>query len=158
MQNIGNNDIEWLKEAIKKSDESVRLGGFPVGAVIVRDNKLVSCGLSNGKKLNDATQHAEIDAIRSTSKFLQTRDLKKATLYSSLEPCLMCFFASYWASIPRIVYACRKTRVSRQHYEGVHDLFDINSKCNRQIEVTHLKGLEAEALKIIENWENSFKR
>lgn len=154
MKKYSQNDIKWLKEAIKKSDESVKLSGFPVGAVIIKDDKLMSYGLSNGKNLKDTTQHAEIDAIRSASRFLQTRDLKGVVLYSSLEPCLMCFSASYWAYIPKIVYACRKTRASKQHYEGDHDLSKINTKCNRQIELIHIEELEERALKIIEDWES----
>lgn len=157
MNKYSQKDIKWLNEAIEKSDESIKLGGFPVGAIIVKNDKLMSYGLSNGKNLNDATQHAEIDAIRNASKFLQSRNLKNVTLYSSLEPCLMCFSASYWAYIPKIVYACGKTKVSKQHYEGKHELSKINKNCNRQIKIIHIKELENDALKIIKDWENNLK-
>jgi len=158
MQNYNNKDKKWLKEAIRKSDESVKLGGFPVGAVITKNNKLISFGLSNGKNLKDATLHAEIDAIRNASKYLQDRNLKNVTLYSSLEPCLMCFSASYWAYIPKIIFACERNKVSKQHYEGKHKLSEINQNCNRKIEIIQIKELEQDALKVIENWENSLKK
>lgn len=151
MKNYSQNDIKWLREAITKSDESVKLGGFPVGAIIIKNDKLISFGLSNGKNLNDATQHAEIDAIRKASKILEKRNLENVTLYSSLEPCLMCFSASYWAYIPKIVYACRKIRVSEQYSEGDHDLSKINARCNRQIEIVYINELEDEALKVIKD-------
>ncbi|OHA07854.1 MAG: hypothetical protein A2934_00135 [Candidatus Sungbacteria bacterium RIFCSPLOWO2_01_FULL_47_10] len=146
-------DEKFLQKAIEKSRESVALGGFPVGVIIVRNEEIFSSGISNGKQLNDPTSHAEIDAIRAACQKLQTRDLKGVILYSSLEPCLMCFAASTWASIPKIVFACGRGRVSKQHYEGNHDLVSINKKVRRPIEIIHLRELEDEALQIIENWE-----
>lgn len=148
-------DIKFLQQAIEKSKESVALGGFPVGVVIVRNGEILISGMSNGKQLNDPTSHAEIAAIRETCKKLQTRDLKDIVLYSSLEPCLMCFAASTWASIPKVVYACSRKQVSKQHYEGEHDITAINKSVRRPIELVHLSGLEDEALKVIEDWEKN---
>lgn len=147
-------DKEVLKKAIEKSRESVDIGGFPVGVVIVRGGEILSAGISNGKKLNDPTSHAETDAIRAACQKLQTRDLKDVVLYSSLEPCLMCFAASAWASIPKIVYACSRGRVSKQHYEGNHNLVPINESARHPIILVHLQELEEEALRVIEEWES----
>lgn len=146
-------DKEYLKRAIVLSKESILAGGFPVGALIIQDNKIVGEGISNGKQLKDATSHAEISAIRNASLKLNSRILKDATIYSSLEPCLMCFSASYWAGIKRIVYACSKKAVSKQHYEGIHDLNKLNENNNRKMEIIHLKELEDDALRIINDWE-----
>lgn len=146
-------DEKFLQKAIEKSKESVALGGFPVGVVVVMDGETISSGISNGKKLNDPTSHAEIDAIRAACQKMQTRDLKSVVLYSSLEPCLMCFAASTWTSIPKIVYACSRNKVSKQHYEGNHNLAPINEAARRPIELVHLQELENEALQVIENWE-----
>ncbi|MDP2629818.1 MAG: nucleoside deaminase [Candidatus Uhrbacteria bacterium] len=148
-------DNKYLKNAIELSKESAAIGGFPVGALVVLNGEIISKGLSNGKQLKDATSHAETVAIREASKILDRRDLKGATIYSSLEPCLMCFSASYWAGVSRIVYACSKNKVSKQHYEGLHDLHTINSNNNRLIELIQLIELENEALDIIEDWEKS---
>lgn len=156
--NYNNEDIKYLKEAIKRSKEAIQKGGFPVGALIVKDNKIISFGLSNGKRKKDATLHAEIEAIRKASKKLNSRNLPNTTLYSSLEPCLMCFSATYWAYIPRVVYACRKKNVSKMHYEGSQNLDIINKKNNRKIELVHIQELEKEALRVIEDWEESLKK
>lgn len=150
-------DKNNLIKIIELSKESVAKGGFPVGAIVLLNNEIIATGVSNGKQLNDATSHAEICAIREASKKLNKRDLKGATIYSSLEPCLMCFGASYWASISRIVYACSKEKVSKQHYEGLHDLNEINMKNNRKIELVYFKELENEALDVINAWEMSRK-
>ena len=143
----------FLKKTIELSKESIKKGGFPVGAIVIKDNKIVGIGLSDGKNNKDATSHAEIEAIRKASKFLDTRDLFNCELYSSMEPCLMCFSASYWSKIKKIVFAVRKERLSKQHYEGSYSLDDINSKNNRQIEIVHDKSLEEEAFLIVKNWE-----
>ncbi|MFZ1720633.1 MAG: nucleoside deaminase [Candidatus Moraniibacteriota bacterium] len=151
-------DKEYLRNAIELSKESIATGGFPVGALVVFNGEIVGRGLSNGKQLRDATSHAEIVAIRESSKLLGRRDLKGATIYSSLEPCLMCFSASYWAGISRIVYACSQRKVSKQHYEGLHNLHKINSANNRPIELVQILELENEASNIIEDWEKSLKK
>lgn len=144
----------FLKQAIELSKKSVKEGGFPVGAVIVKGGIVISHGLSNGKNNKDATNHAEIEAIRNASQKLNTRDLFDCEIYSSMEPCLMCFSASYWAKIKKIIYAVGKDKLSKQHYEGLCSLEDINLKNNRKIEIIHIKELENEALDIVKDWEN----
>lgn len=98
-------DNQYIQEAIKQSQNSVDAGGYPCGAVVVKDDAIIATGLSNGKNLFDATMHAEIDAIRNACKKLQSRSLDGCTLHTSMEPCVMCFSASFWAYIPRIVYS-----------------------------------------------------
>lgn len=147
-------DKEFLRQAIELSKESIKQGGFPVGAIIVKDGVIIAKGLSNGKNNKDATSHAEIEAIRNASQKLDTRDLFECELYSSMEPCLMCFSASYWAKIKKIVYAVGKDKLSKQHYEGLHSLEEINSKNNRRIEIVHINELGDEALLIIKEWED----
>ena len=148
-------DKQFLQQAIELSKESVKQGGFPVGAIIVKNGIVISEGLSNGKNKKDATSHAEIEAIRQASQKLNSRDLFDCEIYSSMEPCLMCFSACYWAKIKKIVYAVSKEKLSKQHYEGLHSLDEINSKNNKQIEIIHFQELEDEALKIIKDWENN---
>ncbi len=115
-------DKEFLQKTIEISKESVTLGGYPVGSIIVLDNEIIGKAVSNGKNIFDATAHAEIVAIREASKKLQKRDLKNAVVYSSLEPCLMCFSACFWASIKKVVYACSKEKAGVKHFEGHNDL------------------------------------
>lgn len=144
---------DFLKQAIELSKESVGQGGFPVGAVVAKNNEVVGIGVSNGKNNKDATSHAEIEAIRNASKNLDSRDLFDCELYSSMEPCLMCFSACYWAKIRKIVYAVGKDKLNKQHYEGLYSLSEINSKNNKKIEIIHDNSLEEEALLVIRNWE-----
>ena len=146
-------DKEFLQLAIKKSEESVRLGAFPVGAIIVQNNIVIAEAISNGKQLKYPTSHAETAAIRAACQKLQTRNLKDAVLYSSLEPCLMCYSSSLWASIPKIVYACSRQQVTKQHYEGDHDINSINTKARHPVELIQILEMEETAREIIKNWE-----
>jgi len=145
---------EYLDLAIEKSRESVNEGGFPVGAVVAVGGEVISTGISNGKILSDPSSHAEMVAIRKACTEIGSRNLgKTAILYSSMEPCLMCYGASVWASIPRLVFAIRRESLSPQHFEGDHNLNGINASTRRPINLIHAASFERQALSIVEQWE-----
>jgi len=148
-------DKEYLKLAVEQAKESVKQGGFPAGAVVVKDGKIISKGVSLGFKLNDPTSHAETFSIREACKKLQTTDLTGVTLYASLQPCLMCFSVANWAGITRIVFGCKKTEemAKKGYYEGITDIYQVNKENNRQIEIEYLPGFEQEMLELVKNWE-----
>ena len=102
--NITNQDREFMREAIRLASESVRNGGGPFGAVIVKDGEIVA-GSSNRVTIdNDPTAHAEVNTIREACRRLGTFDLSGCVIYTSCEPCPMCLGAIYWAHIDRIYY------------------------------------------------------
>ena len=146
-------DKEFLQLAIEKSIESVKAGAYPVGAVIVQDGKVISAEISNGKQLMDPTSHAEIAAIRDACQKLKRRDIGDVVLYTSLEPCVMCYSAIFWAYIPKVVYACSRGRVAIKNYEGKHDIHVLNESARRQVNLVQMVELEEKALNVINNWE-----
>ncbi|MEO6761530.1 MAG: nucleoside deaminase [Candidatus Saccharimonadales bacterium] len=148
-------DDKYLRLAIQESRESVVEGGFPVGVILVAKDRVLATGISNGKQLNDPTSHGEISAIRKACAALQTRQLGNVTLYSSMEPCLMCYSACIWASIPKIVYAGTRRHLSLIHFEGTHDLSQINSQSRKPIQLIHNEMMEPEALSIVKQWEDN---
>lgn len=150
-----NGERKYLKKAIELARESVKKGGFPAGALIVKDGKIISQGLSVGFTLHDPTAHAETAAIRQACQKLQTSDLSGAVLYESLQCCLMCFSVAYWAGISKIVYACRKTpqMVKKLYYEGNTDTLKVNKANNRHIELVFFPDLEKDMLRIVAEWE-----
>lgn len=148
-------DKESLGRALELSRQSVLSGGFPVGAVVVLNNENIGEGISDGKRLKDATSHAEIAAIREAEKKIGSRYLQGAVLYSSLEPCVMCFSAAYWAGVSKVVFVCRKEKVSAVHYEGASDIREINDKNNRRIEIVHSPEWEKQASEVIDKWERA---
>lgn len=147
-------DHTYLTRAIALSAQSVVRGAYPVGALVVRDGVVLGEGISDGKRRCDPTSHAEVEAIRAAASTLGARNLTRAVLYSSMEPCLMCFAASFWAYIARIVYAIPKAQQKAIHFEGPHDLVSINAANRRQIELVHIPELEKPALDIVTQWES----
>jgi len=150
-------DKKYLRIAVDKAKESVKRGGFPAGAIVVKNDQIIAEGISIGTELNDPTSHAETASIRETCKQLQTTDLKESILYASLQPCLMCFSVANWAGISRIVYGCHKTdeMVNKSYYEGHTDIEEINKRNSRQIELVFISDLENEMLDLIKTWEEN---
>ena len=101
---ITEQDKQFMREAIRLADESVKHGGGPFGAVIVKDGEIIA-GSSNSVTIDhDPTAHAEVNTIRKACQKLGTFDLSGCTIYTSCEPCPMCLGAIYWAHIGRIFY------------------------------------------------------
>lgn len=148
-------DERFLLIAIEKAKESVAVGGFPAGAIIVKDDKIIGEGISIGNKINDPTAHGESAAIRTACQNLSTTDLTGSTLYASMQPCVMCLGAAMWSGVSRIVYACDMNKVDEGYYGGHYDSFDINSKFTHPLEITHLAELENESLNVVRDWEKS---
>jgi guanine deaminase len=117
------NDKKYLLRSIEIAKESIVNGGGPFGAVIVKDNKIISEASNRVVLNNDPTAHAEILAIRQASTQLQTFELNDCTLYTSCEPCPMCLGAIYWSGICKIVYSCDRTDAERA---GFDDKFIYN--------------------------------
>lgn len=82
--------------------------GGPFGAVIVRDGEIIAKAHNEVIKTNDPTSHAEIVAIRRASNILGRFDLGDCEIYSSCEPCPMCFSAIHWAKIKKLYYGCTR--------------------------------------------------
>jgi tRNA(Arg) A34 adenosine deaminase TadA len=103
------NDKLFLRKAIEIAMNGIAVGSGPFGAIIVKDNKIISEASNMVILNNDPTAHAEILAIRQASSVLHTHDLNECTLYSSCEPCPMCLGAIYWSGIMKVVYSCDRT-------------------------------------------------
>lgn len=97
-------DEYFMKEALKEARKAFVKQEIPVGAVIVSDNKIVARAHNMSETLNDVTAHAELLAIGSASNALGSKFLPQATLYVTIEPCVMCAGACFWARLQRIVY------------------------------------------------------
>ena len=97
-------DHHFMRLAIEQAKEGVRDGQSPFGAVVVKDGEIV-CAVHNVVwETTDITAHAEVHALREACKRLGTVDLEGCTVYTSTEPCPMCFAAIHWANCDRIVF------------------------------------------------------
>lgn len=97
-------DEYFMRQAIREAEKAFEADEVPVGAVIVINNKVVARGYNQVELLNDPTAHAEILAITSACNFLGAKYLPDATLFVTVEPCLMCCGALHWSKIGKIVY------------------------------------------------------
>ena len=96
-------DIKFMKEAIKEAIKAYKKDEVPVGAVIVKDGKVIARGYNIKETKLDTTKHAEIIAIQKASKKLNTWRLSGCTMYVTLEPCVMCTGALIQARVDRLV-------------------------------------------------------
>ena len=104
---------EFIKKVIDISIKNVKNGGGPFAALIVKNDKIVSYGINDVTLKNDPTAHAEINAIRKAAKKLKSFDLKDCVIYSSCEPCPMCFSAIYWANIKKVYYVATRKEAAK---------------------------------------------
>lgn len=104
MSILDNSDEHYMQEALKEAQKAFDQDEVPVGAVIVCQNKIIARGHNLTERLNDITAHAEMQAFTAAANYLGGKYLNECTLFVTLEPCVMCAGASYWAQISRIVY------------------------------------------------------
>jgi len=93
-----------MELAIDKARQGIESGQSPFGCCIVKYGEVISCEHNVVWKTTDSTAHAEINTIRVACKKLGTIDLSGCQLYSTCEPCPMCFAASHWARIDKVFY------------------------------------------------------
>ena len=99
-----NIDEQWVKIAIDEAHLAIDENEIPVGAVLVKDNKLIARAHNRPIINSDPTAHAEIEALRKAGKKLLNYRLPRTTLYVTLEPCAMCLGAMVHARIERVVF------------------------------------------------------
>ena len=109
MQNIHES---FMRQALVQAQRAFDEDEVPVGAIIVMNNQVIGKGYNQVQLLKDVTAHAEILAISSACENLQSKYLPEATLYVTLEPCLMCAGALYWNKIGHIVFGAHDTKNS----------------------------------------------
>ncbi len=102
--------LQFIQKAIELSLQGSQSGkGGPFGCVIVKNGEIVGEGYNQVTSSNDPTAHAEIVAIRDACRNLGTFQLDDCELYTSCEPCPMCFGAIYWARPKAVFYANTRT-------------------------------------------------
>ena len=97
-------DEYYMMLALKEAKKAFEDGEVPVGAIVVLNEKVIAHGQNMMEKLNDPTAHAEMIALTSAFNLIGSKFIPEATLYVTLEPCLMCAGAVYWSRIGKIVY------------------------------------------------------
>ena len=143
---------EFMKEAIKLSLENMEKNAWwPFGAVVVKDGKIVGRGWNQVIATNDPTAHAEMTAIRDACKNLWVFSLHDCELYTSCEPCPMCYGAISRARIKKIYYANTEQDVADIRFDDSAFYEDIKKEfTHRSIPVEQM--LHDEALVVFKEW------
>jgi tRNA(adenine34) deaminase len=97
-------DEYYMMQALKEAKKAFESEEIPIGAVVVINDRIIARGYNMTEKLNDPTAHAEMIALTAAFNSLGSKYLPDATLYVTVEPCLMCAGALYWSKIKKIVY------------------------------------------------------
>lgn len=97
-------DEQYMQQALVEAQKAFDAAEVPVGAIVVMNNRIIARAHNQVQLLNDSTAHSEILALTTAFNFLSSKYLPDATLYVTLEPCLMCSGALYWSKIGRVVY------------------------------------------------------
>ena len=111
-------DELYMKQALKEAQHAFDEGEVPVGAIIVMNGRVIAKGYNQVEKLTDSTAHAEIIALTAAFNFLGSKYLPDATLYVTLQPCLMCSGALYWSKIARVVYGAEDEKNGYKRIAG----------------------------------------
>ena len=143
---------KFMKKAVEEAFKGMRKNeGGPFGAVIVKDGKVIAKGHNMVLKTNDPTAHAEILAIRKASKKLKRFDLSDCEIYSSCEPCPMCFSAIHWAKIKKLYYGCTKEDAAGIGFDDKF-IYDVIKGTVKKVQVEMLQVDREECLKLFKEW------
>lgn len=103
-------DITYMRKALALAEDAAQANEVPVGAVVVLDDEIIGEGYNQTIRACDPSAHAEVIAIRKAAQHVSNHRLARATLYVTLEPCLMCCGCLQHARLRRLVYGAREGR------------------------------------------------
>ena len=116
-------DEQYMKLALLEAEKAYEADEVPIGAIVVMQNKIIAKAHNQVELLNDCTAHAEILALTTAFSYLGSKYLPEATLYVTVEPCLMCSGALYWSKIGRIVFGAYDEKNSYRRVAGNNNPF-----------------------------------
>ncbi len=130
---MSHSDELWMEEALREAQRALAMGEVPVGAIVVRDGRIVGRGWNQPITANDPTAHAEMLALREAGQGIGNYRLLDCDLYVTVEPCAMCAGAITHARIRRLIYGAEDAKAG-----AVHSMFQVlnHPKLNHQVEVT----------------------
>lgn len=146
-------DIYFMHLVLKEAKKAEKLGEIPIGAVVVKDGKVIAKSFNKVEKKKSSIMHAEIDALMKAQKKIGSWRLNDCTIYINVEPCLMCTCAIILSRIKRVVLGCRNEK-----FGGIYSLVDVkNLKLNHKIEITE-GVLKEESIKLLKDFFKNLRK
>lgn len=148
----------FMKQAIQLAIDNVTsASGGPFGAIITKNNEIIAAASNQVTSTNDPTAHAEIMAIRKAGTKLGTFHLTDCILYTSCEPCPMCFGAIYFAHLQEVYFACDKTDAQKAGFDDEYIYDQLNMDyAQRAIPMKQMMRNESNKAFIL--WQQSKKK
>lgn len=136
---------EFMEEALKQAKKALARDEVPIGAVVVCEGKLISCGFNKREKTKNALKHAEIVAIDKACKKLKSWRLENCELYVTLEPCPMCAGAIVNARLKKVYYGAK----DKTSQDGLFEKILTSPRLNHNCDFEQLPEYEAECAKLL---------
>ena len=133
------NDDFFMRQALIEAEQAFAEEEIPIGAVVVSDGRIIARGHNRVEALQDPTAHAEMQALTAATETLGSKYLPKATLYVTVEPCIMCAGAIAWTQVGRVVWGADDPKKGFRTYS--ERVFHPKTQV-----VTGVRGAECEAL------------
>lgn len=145
-------DEYFMKRAIAMAEKGMNSNaGGPFGCVIVKDDEIVAEGHNKVTSTNDPTAHAEVVAIREACQKLNTFQLEDCIIYTSCEPCPMCFGAIYWARPKMVYFACTKKDAAKIGFDDQFIYTELEKNMDdRDIKFVNL--IRKDAVPVFDKW------
>ncbi len=144
---------KFINIAIQEAEEGmIKNSGGPFGAVIVKDGEMIASAHNEVISSNDPTAHAEVLAIRRASKKLGRFDLSDCVIYSTCEPCPMCFSAIHWAKIKTLYFGCDNRDATKIGFDDKF-IYDVIRGNSNEKQVKTIQSGRKECLKLFKTWE-----
>jgi len=145
-------DKYFMKRAIQMAEKGIDSNaGGPFGCVIVKDDKIIAEGFNRVTSTNDPTAHAEVVAIRKACRKLKSFQLDDCVIYTSCEPCPMCFGAIYWARPKMVYFACTKKDAAKINFDDQFIYDELEKKINDR-DIQFVRLMRKDALPVFDKW------
>ena len=142
----------FMRRVIELSRKSMNsLNGGPFGAIVVKDNEVISEGTNSVTLWNDPTAHAEVVAIRRACTALNTFQLTGCDIYSSCEPCPMCLGAIYWARPRAVYFAGERTDAAMAGFDDAL-IYDELPMPPSKRSVPMVQMMREQAVEVLKEW------
>ena len=132
-------DEYFMRQALDEAALAYEAGEVPIGAVVVCRGQIIARAHNEVERLSDPTAHAEVLAVTAATEYMGSKFLPDCQLYVTVEPCVMCAGALFWARLGEIIYGAGEEKFGYRHYAP--DLFPPRAKIRGRLHADEAREL-----------------